>query len=473
MNSISRMSYGVTRCALINTRHHSLAVSPFWPGALSTLYTQEVELGELSSAMQLLLLGRIGEHDSDTHDACRSRNLFLPEETSFAVMELSLRDGVYLLGAHGAECDEMQGYSHFVCKKRLDLSDFIENGRNLSYRCVFEKWRASGCALKFLNDKEVVQILYGEFPRVGCGLLDLTLAPLVGAGNTTYNEFLGIYRHLLSRSSITGNSFKQMVLHALCLNKKHCELKAPMKDDFETLENSITYAAQASALINELKKINRFIDDINKVFNKVYCTRGRIYFRAHDVGQVSELIRNLVTEYDKTQIERNDLFLGTYDSNLENNDALAIALKKLGQFMLSKEINYITISSIFDLSFKLDNSKKHEFELVEYLDDENASLISMLLMQYFKDNKSGGDTSLPCCIFLSKSPSQILVKNIAEISSKFGFAPIFFDKHGDAFYLHQFDKHYKTKCLLDDEDINNSSTRARLVTEYQLGFQFQ
>lgn len=203
--------YGVTRFSLINAGSHQLSYLPI-DDSLSICGSNNLGKTQALQAMQFLFFSSLKQMSFGSFDLRTSRDFFFPSENSFLVMEIVLPTGTFLLGAYGKGPAHGNDYELFAAKHKLNVDDFVEDGRICSHKRVFARWNERGINFMGLTREEMRQLIYGEYTKVKGGRWDMTLVPLINAGERRYGIFSQIYRHLLTQSELKGNQLKELLM---------------------------------------------------------------------------------------------------------------------------------------------------------------------------------------------------------------------------------------------------------------------
>ncbi len=209
---MKKARYGVTRFCMVNSGRHQLSIMPI-DDSLSIYGANNLGKTQALQAMQFLFFSNLKQMNFGAFDLRTSRDFFFPSENSFLVMELTLPTGTFLLGAYGKGAAHGNDYELFAAKHKLNVDDFVEDGRICSHSRVFARWNERGVHFMGLTREEMRQMIYGEYTKVKGGRWDMTLIPLINAGEKRYAVFSQIYRNLLTQTELKSQQLKELVMN--------------------------------------------------------------------------------------------------------------------------------------------------------------------------------------------------------------------------------------------------------------------
>lgn len=337
---MKKARYGVTRFSLINSGSHQLSVFPI-DDSLSICGNNNLGKTQALQAMQFLFFSSLKQMSFGSFDLRTSRDFFFPSENSFLIMEMVLPTGTYLLGAYGKGPAHGNDYELFAAKHKLNADDFVEDGRICSHKRVFARWNERGVNFMGLTREEMRQLIYGEYPKVKGGRWDMTLVPLINAGERRYGIFSQIFRNLLTQSELKGNQLKELLMAVFGdkLNNRTVNFNDVRRDafrEYNMLEKQIERTeARTDDIKSFAKETGNFVEYMAQAMHlkrslsvnlAIACREvpGQMELATEALNAVREARRQLDLQYKDYLTQSSDLTgrIKTYENKKKEHDEL-------------------------------------------------------------------------------------------------------------------------------------------------------
>jgi hypothetical protein len=337
---MKKTRYGVTRFCLVNAGSHQLSNFPI-DDSLSICGNNNIGKTQALQAMQFLFFSSLKQMNFGSFDLRTSRDFFFPSENSFLIMEMVLPTGTFLLGAYGKGPAHGNDYELFAAKHKLNTDDFVEDGRICSHKRLFARWNERGINFTGLTRDEMRQLIYGEYTKVKGGRWDMTLVPLINAGEKRYGIFSQIYRHLLTQSELKGNQLKELLMAVFGdkLNNRAVNFSDVRKEAFreynmldDQIKRTVARTDDIRSFAEETKNYVEHLEQVSLLKRKfsvnlaIACREipNQLEFATIALNEVKEARRQLDLQYRDYLAKNTDLSgkIKTFENKKKEHDDL-------------------------------------------------------------------------------------------------------------------------------------------------------
>lgn len=207
--SNTRTLLGIRKLVLIDSAGYDLGVFPI-DAPLSVSGENNVGKSSAINALQFLFLSNIQHMYFGGYSNEDTRKYYFPRETSFALMEVILETGTYVVGAAGKGVAAGHGYQHFAYQGQFDFADYQEDDGTL--RRLPEVMRAvhiKGARVHKFSPEELRQALMGQ-PTASN--LEIGMVELRDASEKSYRTFNDLFKNLIHMKAVKGPQLKKLLI---------------------------------------------------------------------------------------------------------------------------------------------------------------------------------------------------------------------------------------------------------------------
>ncbi|MFK4132195.1 hypothetical protein ACI2KR_07870 [Pseudomonas luteola] len=205
-----KLQQGIRRLVLIQSGSHRFSDFPL-DKPLSIHGRNNLGKSQTINALQFLFFRAVSEMDFGDYASSQSKEFYFKSEYSMIVTEIMVSEGVFLFGAAGKGPLHSYEYEHFLIKSPFNKKDFMEDGKHLKAKEIFNRFEKNGLTVYKLNRDQLKHALTGNHFSAGIPY-DVTLVPIREVTDLRFNVFKNIYKNLLTMRKMSDREIKGLVL---------------------------------------------------------------------------------------------------------------------------------------------------------------------------------------------------------------------------------------------------------------------